>query len=669
MNHITLLIKRLGILLILFSLCRVLFYLYNLSYFSEITSADFIIIFLHGIRFDISAILMSNSLFIVLHLIPISQREHPLYQKLLKILFHSFNTITLLTNCIDIEYFKFTFKRSTADLFNMMGLGEDVKNLLPQFLTDYWHIGIMCVLLMVLSEFLYRKTRPLPRPLPEPCLPAGRGEGRARAQDSPLPKYSLGQVGWRFFVQSTLFIVCMGVFVIGFRGGLQLKPIGIITAGKYTAARNIPLVLNTPFAIMTTLGKQELKEQTYFSEHQLNSIFSPYHSHQPLAINSPLRVTTREAWHQPSNINVVVIILESFSSEYIGVLNRAGNSYTPFLDSLASEGLVFDNCFANGKKSIEAVPAILAGLPTLMNNPYITSIYAGNDINSFASLLKGKGYHTSFYHGGNNGTMGFDAFVKAVGFKDYYGRNEYDKDMDYDGTWGIFDEEYFQFFADHLNQTGQPFFSCFFSLTSHVPYKIPKRYEDEFKEGELKIHKSIRYADFALREFFKTASAMPWFDNTLFVITADHTSDAVLPFYQSRVGMYAVPLIFYKHNSALKGINHKTTQQTDIMPSVLHYLNYQDSFIAFGNSVFDTTSEGFAVNFLNGVYQIIDGHHILQFDGKECIGLYNFKTDSVLQNNLLTSEPKIEEQLKRKLKAIIQNYNNRLINNQLTIEK
>jgi len=638
--------------------------LYNASYFSETTSTDFIIIFLHGIRFDLSAILMSNSLFIILHLIPISQRESPLYQKMLKILFHSVNTIALLTNCIDIEYFKFTFKRSTADLFNLMGLGEDVKNLFPQFITDYWHIGIMCVLLMVLSEFLYRKTRPLPRPLPEPCLPAGRGKGRARAQDFPLPKYSVGQVGWRIFVQSALFIVFIGVIVIGSRGGLQLKPIGIITAGKYTDARNIPLVLNTPFAIMTTLGKQELKEQTYFSEQQLNSTFSSYHSHQPSTINPAYR-TGR---HKQSTINVVVIILESFSSEYIGVLNRAGNSYTPFLDSLAGEGLVFDNCFANGKKSIEAIPSILAGLPTLMNNPYITSIYAGNDINSFGSLLKEKGYHTSFYHGGNNGTMGFDAFVKAAGFKHYYGRYEYDKDMDYDGTWGIFDEEYFQFFADNLNKTGQPFFSCFFSLSSHIPYKIPKKYEEKFKEGELKIHKSIRYTDFALREFFKTASAMPWFDNTLFVITADHTSDAVSPFYQNRVGMYAVPLIFYKHNSALKGINHKTTQQTDIMPSVLHCLDYKDSFIAFGNSVFDTISKGFAVNFLNGVYQIIDGHHILQFDGKECIGLYNFETDSVLQNNLLTSEPKIEAKMKRKLKAIIQNYNHRLINNKLTVK-
>ncbi|MFH1321299.1 MAG: sulfatase-like hydrolase/transferase [Bacteroidota bacterium] len=649
-HHPILLIKRLGILLLLFTLCRGLFLLFNTTFFHGVSLADFIMIFLHGIRFDISAIIYFNILFIILHLIPLPQRGLPLYQKILKILFYLTNTIALFANCADMEYFRYNFKRSTADVFTLMGLGDDLFNVLPQYIKDFWHVGLILLLLILIAEILYRKVKV-------------RDEGRGARKDE-----------WRkVIVGSVLFIVLLGLFIIGARGGLQLKPIGIITAGQYTAARNIPLVLNTPFAVINTLGKHELIEVEYFTDQELNGIYSPYHT----------QFTAQQS--RGSNINIVIIILESFSNEYIGRLNGGRISYTPFLDSLIGNSLVFNNCFANGKTSIEAIPAVVAGLPTLMNNPYITSFYAGNDINSLASILKQRGYQTSFFHGGNNGTMGFDAFAKTAGFEHYYGRNEYNNDKDYDEEWGIFDEEFFQFFAGNLNNTQQPFFSCLFSLTSHHPYFIPKRYEGKFKEGELKIHKCISYTDYALRQFFKTASGMPWFGNTLFVITADHTAGACLPFYKNRAGIYAIPLIFYKpklsqgmYYSNMKGVNKKTVQQADIMPSVLDYLNYKIPFLAFGESVFDSTAQGSAVNFLNGVYQIIEGYHILLFDGEECTGLYNFKNDVFLQNNLLLSKQMtstgnettdgLKKRLERKIKAVIQSYNHRLINNKLTVK-
>ena len=109
--------------------------------------------------------------------------------------------------------------------------------------------------------------------------------------------------------------------------------------------------------------------------------------------------------------NVVIIILESFSKEYVGYYNN-GKGYTPFLDSLINYSLVMERAYANGIKSIEALPSIVSSIPTLMNNPFITSIYATNKYYSLPLLLKREGYSTSFFHGGNRGTMGFYSLVR-----------------------------------------------------------------------------------------------------------------------------------------------------------------------------------------------------------------------------------------------------------------
>jgi phosphoglycerol transferase MdoB-like AlkP superfamily enzyme len=176
---------------------------------------------------------------------------------------------------------------------------------------------------------------------------------------------------------------------------------------------------------------------------------------------------------------------------------------------------VFPNSFANGKRSIEGIPAIIAGIPSLLSDPFITSAYSGNNVTSFASLLKKKGYHTVFYHGGTNGTMGFDNFSRLAGFDHYFGRTEYNNDKDFDGTWGIYDEPFLQRTISELNKVNSPFAATIFTLSSHHPYKIPEKYIGKFPEGTLPIHAAVRYADFALEKFFNAASSAPWFKDYL----------------------------------------------------------------------------------------------------------------------------------------------------------
>ena len=361
--------------------------------------------------------------------------------------------------------------------------------------------------------------------------------------------------------------------------------------------------------------------------------------------------------------------MESLSAEHVGAFNKnleGYNGFTPFLDSLMQHAAAFRG-FANGKQSIEAIPAILASLPSLLNMPYINSPYVTNKFNSLADLLDAEGYQTAFYHGGTNGTMDFDGFAQMAGFDKYYGRTEYNNEKDFDGQWGIPDEPFFSYFADGINEMKPPFFATIFSLSAHHPYTIPEKYRNKFPKGNLEIQETVAYADFALRRFFEKAAKMPWYDNTLFVITADHTSEAWLPEYKTKTGMYEIPIVFYAPGFELPKPATTVADQIDIMPSALGLLGYDKPFVAFGQNIFDN-ADGKAVNYINGVYQLITDSLSLEFDGSNNLSLYNYRRDPLLQHNLLSTNVREAQRMEQTLKAVIQQYNNRMIDNQLTIK-
>ncbi len=553
-----------------------------------------------------------------------------IFQRVFLILFYIINSFAFLLNFIDIIYLRFTFKRTTSDIFNYVSVGGDFDKLLPQFIKDFWFIPILWIITVILFIYLNSKIKIIDNL-------------------NFSTKKTLNHIA--------LYIVFLIISIVGIRGGIQLRPIDIINAGKYTSSKNIPLVLNTPFSIIKTFGLPVLEKKEYFiNENELNSIYSPLYN------------TINQNDTNMKKLNVVIIILESFSQEHFGSLNNIKDyqGFTPFLDSLICKSYVAQ-AFANGKRSIEGIPAILASVPTLMNEAYVTSMYSGNKINSLASILKSEGYTTSFYHGGSNGTMGFDAFTKIAGFDIYKGRHEYHNEKDYDGKWGIFDEPYLQYYANELNTYKQPFFSSIFTLSSHHPYTVPEKYKGKFRKGKLEIQESIMYADFALKKFFEKASEMQWYKNTLFLITADHTSEAFLDYYKNNVGMYAIPIIYYiPDNDTLKLFPKKISQQTDIFPSVLGLLNYKGKFLSFGKNIFNKNEKSFSISYLNGEYQLIADNYMLKFDGKNGISLFNIRSDSLLKNNLIHSNIYKKAEMETFIKAFIQQYNNRMINNKMT---
>lgn len=590
-------------------------------------------LWLLGLRFDVSSLFMVNGPFLILAALPFTFRNTSFYKRTLLFVYLLSNSLAIALNFIDAVYFPFNLKRLTGDIFGFLSAGDNFWPLLPRFILDFWphFLGYwLCIFLFIwLNKLLFN------------------------------PKKLKKTVYHRFLVVNALLLLAwLAVSVLGIRGGFQLKPISLITAAQTVQSQQIPFIVNTPFTIFKTLKQKGLPQRTYFTnEKACSAYFTPVFT--PTSHSKPFLP-----------LNVVVIIIESFSNEHSAHMNPKPGylGFTPFFDSLASQGLLFDG-FANGKRSIEGIPAITSSLPALMDQDFITSVYASNKVESLASYLGSKGYTTTFYHGGNNGTMGFDAFARLSGFAQYKGRNEYGNDTDFDGKWGIFDEPFLKYVANDCSKTKQPFLSVVFTLSSHHPYTIPNHLQGRFRKGNLPIQESIMYADYALKTFFEKARQTDWFTNTLFVITADHSSEAYLPEFNTTVGQYAIPILFYMPSKIAPLKSPVVAQQTDIMPTVMRMLNFDKPFLAFGKALTDSSANTGAINYISGNYQYITDSLAYVFNGDHFTACYRYKVDKLLENNILQKIGRQRQQDENYLKAYIQSFNQRMIHNQLSIQE
>ena len=614
-----------GLMLLVFTLCRLAFYLSNYNYFSDLNIGEILKIFYGGVKFDISALLYFNVLYILLALLPFKFRGSKIYNKILKWVYFVPNSIALFLNCSDITYYPFSLRRTTCMIFREFGGDNNIAQIFATAMVEYWYITLFFVGVMVSLVYLYKGIY------------------------ANIPNNNI-----KYYTSHTLTL-CISIYfcIIGIRGGFGVttRPISIGNATEYCRKPSqAALVLNTPFTMIHSLTKQPYPEVNYFSEEEVKEIFDP------------IKLGVKDTLLTHYN-NVCVIILESFASEYTG-----GLGYTPFLDSLMAEGLSFKYSFANGKQSIDAMPSVLSSIP-MMIEPFTTTAYASNDINSIATYLKPHGYRSAFFHGAPNGSIGIQAFINNAGFDEYYGLDEYPNKADFDGTWAIWDEEYLQYMTTCLDTIPQPFVSAVFTSTSHHPFLYPERYKGNFKTGPHPMYECIGYTDYALKRFFETAKTKDWYKNTLFVITADHTTIITDPEYLNARGIYEIPIMFYHpSDSTLTGVSNVMMQQIDILPSVLSYLGFKGDYFAFGKDIFNTTdAENYVINYCPDGYQIYKDSLLLQFDGEKVISVFDMKNDRMLANNKI-GEYSAQDSMEMKLKAFIQQYMNRMRQNKICIE-
>lgn len=629
---------------LLYLACRIVYLAENWATFSngfsELMENE---VFWGCFKFDTSAIFYTQGLYALMLLFPLHYKEGALWQRVAKIYFLVVNGIMIVVNLADAVYFKYTGRRTTASVFQEFSHENNLGNVLGTEVLNHWYLFLAGMLLIGLAIYFYVE-------------PTGQLSIRTRR---------------RKVIYYAIQTLCLGILVplaiAGIRGGFTkaVRPITISNANQYV---NRPiesaLILNTPFTLIRSIGKTVFKDPKYFSREKMEQLYSPIH--QPTADSKPLKK------------NVVVLIMESFAREYIGYYN-AYKGYTTFTDSLLQESLTYEYTFSNGRKSIDGMPSILSGIPRF-NEPFFITPAAMNEVSGIAGELKSWGYTTAFFHGAENGSMGFEAFARKTGYKEYYGRTEYDADKrfqgekDFDGTWAIWDEPFMQFYAMKMSELKEPFCTTIFTASSHHPYHVPEQYKTLFQDepgDDNPLHKCIRYVDLCLKRFFETAQKQPWYKNTIFVLTADHTNLVSEESYKTDLGLYSVPILFFDPSGEMdKGQKEGIAQQIDIMPTLLTYLGYDKPYVAFGKDLLHTEADKtWAVTQENGVYQYVQGNHLLQMTEDGTIkALYDIRKDWLLQKNLHGQAREIEDPMQETLKAIIQDYMIRMTEDKLTVK-
>ena len=627
---------------VVYFVARMAYLLDNWSYFSDSLTTE---VLQGGLVFDTAAILVTNIPYIVLMLLPLHWKETQIWHQLCRWVFVIINGLSLVVNLCDAAYFPYTLRRTTTTVFSEF---QNEGNLGGVFLTEalhHWYFVLLGVLVIYALWRLYT-----------------------------TPRLEVSRLSWwRYDLTTLLSLAAVAPFVVaGIRGGFAtaVRPITISNANQYVdRPTDAALVLNTPFSLYRTIGKAVFVVPEYYDNQQeMEAVFSPIH------VPSDTLPMTKK--------NVVVLIVESFGREYIGALNwnlenGTYKGYTPHVDSLIAKSITFERSFCNGRKSIDGMPSILSSIPMFVE-PFFLTPASMNQVSGIASLLGSKGYQTAFFHGAQRGSMGFMAFARKTGFQAYYGREDFDADArfgsddDFDGTWAIWDEPFLQYYAMKMTELKEPFITTVFTASSHHPYHVPEQYAAVYpEEGTNPIHKCIRYTDMSLRRFFETARKQPWFSNTIFVFTSDHTNINDHKEYGTDLGLYSAPIFFYDPSGEMpRGRRAGIAQQIDIMPTILGYLGYNKPYVAFGIDLLSTSPEDtWAVTNNNGIYQYVKGDYVIHFDGNRTKAAYNYKKDWLLEHNLI-SNPALRptfQSMERTLKAIIQSYMQRMTENNLVV--
>ncbi len=501
---------------------RLQFLIWNWSSLKNLSVSDILMAFLYGVRFDFSAFSITVGLFclgwIWLHKIHF----------LRKIWFWAFsflNSFFIFLNYGDAELLNFTARRFTKSSFFLFKEAQTSNIVTP-------YIGMFFIAVATVAIYIYLALRV--------------------SKMKIMPLIIAKKIGLSFAV--------LALAVFFFRGGLQTKPLTFVDAKIFDQSYANNLVLNSTFTLIKSFGKPPVERVKFFEDEKMLSLLN----------RQDLPTTNTLTQKRPVPLNVVYIFLESFSQEYTRLKEP---EVTPYLNVLRKKSTDFEKAFANGRRSVEGVAALLSGIPALMEEPFINSEFSANQVIGLGTILSANNYHTSFFHGAQNGSMHFDQFVRSVGIQNYFGKNEYPNKGDDDGTWGIFDEPFLQWTCEKLTQFPQPFFTSIFTLTSHQPYKIPEKYQDQFKDVRHPILRAIQYSDFALKKFMECAEKQSWYSNTLFILTADHTGPELKngSSFQSR---FEVPLLFFSENpDVLKGlISDQFAQHIDVLPTLLETL-------------------------------------------------------------------------------------------------
>ena len=642
-SDIVLLIRRIVLLYIVLAVCRIAFYLLNKDAVGPISCQELLPLLRGALRFDTVSILYGNALFILLSLFPTHLRERKWWRGILFGYYMVINSLAVALNLADAIYFRYTRKRFTSDEI-FFADNDNSLQLIGKFMAENLPLVILFgVLVWLLWTGYRRKTVP----------------------NTPIRRQ------WVYYLFGTSTLLAAAVLTVGgIRGGFSrsTRPITLSNATQYTPSpMKANLVLSNPFCVIRTMGNEKISYHRYFDEQTLEKYITPIHRPP----EQPSGTTVLKGR------NLVIFVLESFSAEHSARLNPDlypdGKGFTPFLDSLMGTGLTFTSAYANGRKSIEALPSVLGSIPSF-KKPFVLLPQSLAETRQLPAILAGEGYETAFFCGSPRGSMGFGAYAISAGIEHLFGQEDYEKihgKGDFDGYWGIWDEPFIDYMGEELSQMRQPFMCTLFTLSSHHPFVVPQQYAD-LPAGKTKIHKGVQYTDLAIRNFFHKYGDQEWFHNTVFVFVADHvSSETFAPETRTVPGQHRIIQFIYTPDGAVSGQIDQPVQQIDLMPTLLGLFGYDKPYFAYGRDLMNEPERmHLAVGYSTGTMSFfaISDRYLILFDEEKITATYSLD-DKLMNTPLNEPWPKEIDSMETQLKAIIQQYYRHLEQKNYTVQE
>ena len=316
---------------------------------------------------------------------------------------------------------------------------------------------------------------------------------------------------------------------------------------------------------------------------------------------------------EPIKANIVVILMESMSSDFLSVKEN-DKEITPFLNSLINKSYYFSNFFSPGNHTSQGIAATLYGQPAIFEQHMLNQSY---QYSGLSKNLKQVGYETSFFltHDPAFDNTGFSAAANS--FTNVYSMNDYPTEKQANAL-GVADDYLFEFglnkIDDQQNNSKNPFFATFLTVSNHPPYVIPEAFRSVSDNQQYQI---VSYCDDALRQFFEKASKQDWFKNTIFVLLGDHGSITSTPIYETPVSLHHIPLIIYSplFENMPQRID-KIGSQIDTYPTIMGLLKQPYSNNSMGIDLMKTERTSAPIS----------GQGLIAAIDKEYLYYYNIKT-------------------------------------------
>ena len=652
---------RILMVYIALQICRAIFYIYNSDLIGSIGGGEFWTLFKGSILFDNASIVYTALPFLLLSMLPFPAKiwNSKGYRNTMFWLYIIPVSIILAINLGDVVYFHYTQMRCTAEDIMFAENGNTVA-LMFSFMLENWYLIFVFIALVTALVYGYRRKFVAEDIFKVPARKEGVAGRKAWLNGSFLGGLSL------VVVAKALVIIIITVYsIFSIRGSLtNSRPITLSNSMHYTMEPNKGLlILSNPFCIIRTLS-QHIDVPTYFDEEEIENIYTP--SHYPDTFEKS------EMFGLCKDYNVVLFILESFSAEHSAFLMPEAHDnggYTPNLDKLMAEGLVFNRCYANGLKSIAAPPSIWASIPSY-EYLFVLLAESVSDCRPMPRILAESGYHTSFFCGSEEGSMGFGAYAHTVGIEHLYAQEDFEANRSgdhYDGAWGIYDEPFIDYMGEELSGFPQPFFSSIFTITSHHPFNIPESAKEGLPKGTTDNHRPIAYVDRGIGRFMEKYKDEPWFNNTLFVFVADHvSSERMLERTLHEPGYFHIMGFMYTPDGKLRealsdehkdGYNH-IVSQVDIMPTILGLMGNEEPYFAIGRDIFNEPDrEPFALVYSGFNYLGLTDEHVVKFSRNTDSHIGVFDYDDIYQEHDLSNDVNVEH-TDTLIKATMQQYYN-----------